>query len=44
MEAIDSDGGVTSEVMGFRFSGLKLELNGICTVENKGQVDMGVAS
>lgn len=43
VEAIDSDGGVTSEVMGFRFSGLKLELNGICTVENKGQVDMGVA-
>ena len=43
VEAIDSDGGVTSEVMGFRFSGLKLELNGICTIENKGQVDMGVA-
>ena len=43
VEAIDSNGGVTSEVMGFRFSGLKLELNGICTVENQGQVDMGVA-
>lgn len=43
VEAIDSNGGITSEVMGFHFSGLKLELNGICTVENKGQVDMGVA-
>ena len=43
VEAIDSAENITSQVMGFYFEGFELSLNGICTVENRSKVDMGVA-
>lgn len=42
VEAMDSDGNITSLVKGFTFTGLEIALNGICVVQNKTSVDMGV--
>lgn len=43
VEAIDSKSGVTTQTMGFYYPGLKLQLDGICVIDQPSQVDMGVA-
>ena len=43
VEAIDSNGEVHTSITSAYYEGIKLELNGICTITNKDHIDMGVA-
>lgn len=43
VEAYDSNNNITAYTMGYHFGGLKVELNGICTIEQDKQIDAGVA-
>ena len=44
VEAIDSRGNIMkTSTMGFQFKGLWSSLDGICTIDKGGQIDMGVA-
>ena len=43
VQATDSDGNVKSNTAGIHYDGLSVDLTGICVLENKGKLDMGVA-